>query len=159
MAIDLRVEAERLAALCNSEGNWNCPRPDLEQTCPNVYCDDVEPEHWLEILKREAEKNDSNGGEVEMTDNTSSGVLTCNIFSSSFWCIIKIILTFRPKSYIIYVMKFRAVLAYWVAAANGICGQLRVLPFAKESIYSTIAIFGFFFCCLILRSRPYIRDF
>ena len=59
MAINLEVEAERLAALCNSEGNWNCPRPGLGQTCPNVYCDDVEPEHWLEILKKEVEDGQS----------------------------------------------------------------------------------------------------
>lgn len=75
MAIDLEAEAERLAALCNSDGTWNCPRPDFEQTCPNVYCDDVEPEHWLEILKREAEEKTTRMGEIEMTDNTSSGVL------------------------------------------------------------------------------------
>ena len=61
MAINLKslsAEAERLTKLCHEEGNWGCPRPSFEQTCPNVYCDDVEPEHWLEILKKETENGD-----------------------------------------------------------------------------------------------------
>lgn len=52
---ELRAEAERLTALCHSDGQWHCPRPKFEQVCPNVFCDDVEQEDWIEILKREAE--------------------------------------------------------------------------------------------------------
>ena len=59
MSVNLEAEAERLAKLCTSEGSWNCPRPAFGQVCPNVYCDDVEPEHWLEILKKENENGQS----------------------------------------------------------------------------------------------------
>lgn len=64
MSVNLEAEAERLARLCTSEGSWNCPRPAFGQVCPNVYCDDVEPEHWLEILKKEAENERRNAESI-----------------------------------------------------------------------------------------------
>jgi len=58
-AIDLealRAEAERLAAMCNNVGDVEeCPRPEFFEKCPDCFCGDVTPEHWFEILKREAE--------------------------------------------------------------------------------------------------------
>ena len=54
---ELRKEAKELAKLCNNPDPECCPAWHGVNKCPNPRkgCEKVTPEHWLEVLTREAE--------------------------------------------------------------------------------------------------------
>lgn len=55
----MQTEAERLAAMCRDMDNTTCPRPTAPEQCPGCYCEEVTPEHWLEILRKESDEEQS----------------------------------------------------------------------------------------------------
>lgn len=56
---EMKSEAEDLANICNRTVREYCPFVESKGLCPDTCLyNEVTPEHWLEILKREAVSND-----------------------------------------------------------------------------------------------------